>query len=264
MPGPSSAPPSSGTLWRTIVSIDLKKLRAEKKVITLQGKEYVTHAGLLYLAHGAGLRSVLTDLISHDPDEGRYIVRAVAEGDRGTYSGYGDASPANVSRNIATACLRMAETRAVNRALRLYTGLGMTSADELPGRSRGAADLVERAGRRGVDRRRETPDETSARRGQHHVDWPRVRGRLAASLRSLTSEVKGGEARIFGVTLDEALAHVEGQGEAPLSQRSLDEVKTWLDGVRVAWSSGSATGPYSDLFFLARWRPAPVRREAAS
>jgi hypothetical protein len=245
------------------VSIDLKKLRAEKKVITLQGKEYVTHQGLLYLAHGAGLRSVLTDLVSHDPDEGRYIVRAVAEGDRGQYSGYGDASPANVSRNIATACLRMAETRAVNRALRLYTGLGMTSADELPGRSRGAADLVERAGRRGVDRRRETPAETEARQATHHVDWPKVRGRLAASLRSLTSEVKGGEARVFGVTLDEALAYVEGQGEAPLSQRSEGEVRAWLAEVRAAWAMQSATGPFSDLFYLARWRPAPRRVEAS-
>ena len=35
---------------------------------------------------------------------------------------------------IANAYLRMAETRSVSRALRLYLGIGMTAYDELPGK----------------------------------------------------------------------------------------------------------------------------------
>ena len=60
------------------------------------------------------------------------VVQATAEGEKGTYTGLGDASPQNVGKNIATATLRMAETRAVNRALRAYLGIGMTTFEEMP------------------------------------------------------------------------------------------------------------------------------------
>ena len=114
------------------MSIDLDYMRKIGALINWRGKEYLCHSGLLRAAHEHGLNSIQTELISGNPDEG-YIVRAVASGERGIYSGYGDASRENVNGQIATALLRMAETRAINRSLRLYTGLGMTTTEELPG-----------------------------------------------------------------------------------------------------------------------------------
>ncbi len=114
-------------------AIDLTYLRKIKALVRLQGREYLTHEGLLRVAHEHGLESIQTDLVHWDAEARAAVVRAVASGDRGTYSGFGDASPGNVARHLQTATLRMAETRAVNRALRLYTGLGMTTTEELPG-----------------------------------------------------------------------------------------------------------------------------------
>jgi hypothetical protein len=99
-------------------------------VVELQGKQYPTHAGLLALGHAHGLTSMLTDVLSYA--DGEAVVKCTIEGSRGTYTGHGDASPANVSRNIASAVLRMAETRAQNRALRAYLGLGTTTLEEMP------------------------------------------------------------------------------------------------------------------------------------
>ena len=113
--------------------IDTAHLRAIKALVRLQGREYLTHEGLLRVAHDHGLESIQTELIHWDAEARSAVVRAVASGERGTYSGLGDASPANVARHLQGATLRMAETRAVNRALRLYTGLGTTTTEELPG-----------------------------------------------------------------------------------------------------------------------------------
>ena len=55
------------------------------------------------------------------------------ETSNGVFSGYGDASAANVGRMIAPHIIRMAETRAVARALRLACNIGMTSREELGG-----------------------------------------------------------------------------------------------------------------------------------
>jgi hypothetical protein len=47
------------------------------------------------------------------------------------FVGYGDADPSNVSPLVHGAELRVAETRAVNRALRKAYGIGICSVDEL-------------------------------------------------------------------------------------------------------------------------------------
>lgn len=102
-------------------------------VAQVQGKDYLTHEGLLRLAHKHGLQSINTEIVSWERAERAAVVIAVVDGQRGNYTGIGDADPSNVGKGIANACLRMAETRAVNRALRLYLGLGMTTREELPG-----------------------------------------------------------------------------------------------------------------------------------
>jgi len=47
------------------------------------------------------------------------------------FVGYGDADPSNVSPLVRGAEMRVAETRAVNRALRKAYGIGLCSVDEL-------------------------------------------------------------------------------------------------------------------------------------
>jgi hypothetical protein len=47
------------------------------------------------------------------------------------FSGYGDANPSNVSPLVRGAEMRVAETRAVNRALRKAYGIGLCSVEEL-------------------------------------------------------------------------------------------------------------------------------------
>jgi hypothetical protein len=47
------------------------------------------------------------------------------------FVGYGDADPSNVSLLVRGAEMRMAETRAVNRALRKAYGIGLCSVEEL-------------------------------------------------------------------------------------------------------------------------------------
>ena len=120
--------------------IDLDAMRRAKQIVRLQGKEYVLFSGLLRTAHDNGLKSVDTEIISWDAEARAAVVRAVVEGSRGRYTAHGDASPDNVGRSIAGACLRMSETRAIARALRSYLGIGMTALSELPG---GAPAAVE-------------------------------------------------------------------------------------------------------------------------
>ena len=114
--------------------IDLPYLRKMGAIIKLQGKEYTTHQGLLFVAHQQGVTSIITELVSEDVDKRRAVFKATAVGDRGAFTGWGDADPSNVGKMIANAYLRMAETRSVSRALRLYLGIGMTAYDELPGK----------------------------------------------------------------------------------------------------------------------------------
>jgi hypothetical protein len=101
----------------------------------LDGKWYVTHSGLLGLArrrHCAGIR---TDLVSDFSDSSlnHWVFKATvykAAGSRG-FAGYGDADPSNTSPLVRGSELRVAETRAVNRALRKAYGIGLCSVEEL-------------------------------------------------------------------------------------------------------------------------------------
>src|SRR4029450_5202076 len=51
--------------------------------------------------------------------------------EKGTFTGIGDADPGNVSRMMANALIRMAETRAKARALRDAVNVGMVALEEL-------------------------------------------------------------------------------------------------------------------------------------
>src|SRR6266480_5110359 len=91
-------------------------------LLYLAGSWYVTHTGLLGLARrnrcaGINVRPVVAFC---DPAALRWVFEATvykSQGCRG-FIGYGDANPSNVSPLVHGAEMRVAETRAVNRALR--------------------------------------------------------------------------------------------------------------------------------------------------
>jgi hypothetical protein len=101
----------------------------------LDGKWYVTHTGLLQLASRRscrGIRTVLQEKLS-DVSVSRWVFKAVVykSGSSRGFAGYGDADPSNVSSLVHGAEMRVAETRAVNRALRKAYGIGLCSVEEL-------------------------------------------------------------------------------------------------------------------------------------
>jgi hypothetical protein len=108
---------------------------AQGDFLYLDSGWYVTHAGLLRLAQrrrciGIGVHEVR---YLCDPTSGRWVFKATVyknPGSRG-FSGYGDADRFNVSPLVQGAEMRVAETRAVNRALRKAYGIGLCSVEEL-------------------------------------------------------------------------------------------------------------------------------------
>jgi len=101
----------------------------KKFIINLQGNDFVKFEGLLNEFHANGGKSIVTEIVSTEP----FIVRATVEGEKGMYQGMGDADEKNVNKMIVKHKIRMAETRAIARALRWYNNIGMCSADELGG-----------------------------------------------------------------------------------------------------------------------------------
>ncbi len=101
----------------------------------LEGRWYVTHAGLLRIAERRRCDGIRTSVDRRLSDSGssRWIFKAVVykfPGSKG-FVGYGDADPSNVSPLVHGAEMRVAETRAVNRALRKAYGIGLCSVEEL-------------------------------------------------------------------------------------------------------------------------------------
>jgi hypothetical protein len=104
-------------------------------LLLLDGKWYVTHAGLLRIAQRRRCHAIRTSLQKDvsDPITSRWVFKATVyktPSARG-FVGYGDADPSNVSAIVRGAELRMAETRAVDRALRKAYGIGLCSVEEL-------------------------------------------------------------------------------------------------------------------------------------
>jgi hypothetical protein len=132
-------------LYPALAQRDFRRLRdltralrlsiSQGEILCIDGKCYVTHAGLLRIALRArcfGIRTVLQERQS-DPLVGRWVFRATvykSPGSKG-FVGYGDADPSNTSPLVRGAEMRVAETRAVNRALRKAYGIGLCSVEEL-------------------------------------------------------------------------------------------------------------------------------------
>src|SRR2546422_5582693 len=116
----------------------VKKYRFSVKTGDLQilnGRWYVTHTGLVGLAYRKRCRGVHTEAVREfcEPAIFRWTFKAVVYKSRTCkgFVGFGDADPSNVSPLVHGAELRIAETRAVNRALRKAYGIGICSGEEL-------------------------------------------------------------------------------------------------------------------------------------
>jgi len=104
-------------------------------LLLLEGGWYVTHAGLLRLAARSRCNGIRVEQVRNfcDPVAGRWVFKATvykSPSSKG-FVGYGDADPSNVSLMVHGAEMRIAETRAVNRALRKAYGIGLCSVEEL-------------------------------------------------------------------------------------------------------------------------------------
>src|SRR6266568_6268645 len=101
----------------------------------LDGAWYVTHTGLLQIAarrRCLGIRTAIQEKFSY-PADNRWVFKAIIHKSKSSkgFVGYGDADPSNVSPLVRGAEMRVAETRAVNRALRKAYGIGLCSVEEL-------------------------------------------------------------------------------------------------------------------------------------
>jgi hypothetical protein len=164
------------------VAVDVLRMYSEQfqlsvasgDLLFLENTWYVTHAGLLRLSRrsrccGMAIRPV-AELCN--PGLGRYAFRAVVYTSRYCrgFVGYGDADPSNVSPLVHGAEMRVAETRAVNRALRKAYGIGICSVEEL-GSSAGS-----------VPSNRE-PKTVPPQPANGNYGGPRVRDRLCQLIR---------------------------------------------------------------------------------
>lgn len=108
---------------------------AAGEILRLNGGWYVTSGGLLRIAkenHCHGIHVHAMSKLS-DATNNRWIFKATvykSPNSKG-FVGYGDADPTNTSPLVRGAEMRVAETRAVNRALRKAYGIGLCSVEEL-------------------------------------------------------------------------------------------------------------------------------------
>jgi hypothetical protein len=104
-------------------------------ILYLDQKWYVTHSGLLRIARRQRCLGIEVQPVVEfcDLADSRWAFKATVYKSRSCrgFVGYGDADPSNVSSLVHGAEMRVAETRAVNRALRKAYGIGICSVEEI-------------------------------------------------------------------------------------------------------------------------------------
>ena len=120
----------------------LKDLIQQHKISVMSGDVrylndswYVTHSGLLRVATRRRCCGIRVQPVGEfcDKSVDRWTFKATVFKSRSCkgFIGYGDADPSNVSPLVHGAEMRVAETRAVNRALRKAYGIGICSIEEI-------------------------------------------------------------------------------------------------------------------------------------
>jgi hypothetical protein len=104
-------------------------------LIYLHNGWYVTHTGLIGLARRKRCCGIHVEAVDSLCDSGanRFVLKATVFPSKASsgFVGYGDADPSNVSSLVRGAEMRVAKTRAVNRALRKAYGIGICSIEEI-------------------------------------------------------------------------------------------------------------------------------------
>jgi len=132
-------------IWGKLPRIAIKALEeltiskslsvASGDVLYLDGKWYVTHPGLLRVARRSRCVGIRVEPVQEfcDSQAGKWAFKAIVYKSRHCkgFAGFGDADASNTSPLVRGAEMRVAETRAVNRALRKAYGTGLCSAEEL-------------------------------------------------------------------------------------------------------------------------------------
>jgi hypothetical protein len=113
----------------------------------VNGNWYVTHSGLVALARRKKCRGIQVEAVDAlcDCATSRFVLKATVYPSKNSsgFVGYGDADPSNVSFVVHGAEMRVAETRAVNRALRKAYGIGICSVEEIGSLDRQSASASE-------------------------------------------------------------------------------------------------------------------------
>lgn len=142
----------------------------------LDGRWYVTHAGLMRLADRRHCTGIKVQRVREfcEATAGRWVFKATIYKNSSSkgFVGFGDADPSNTSPLVRGAEMRVAETRAVNRALRKAYGIGLCSVEEL-GWLTGSPGPA-----RGKEQARKPPHQNGWKNGQ-----PRLRDRLCVLIR---------------------------------------------------------------------------------
>jgi hypothetical protein len=98
----------------------------------LGDRPYITNTGLLKIAHDRKVKSIEATPVKEDWEKQIFVFKCkVVMDDGSTYVAEGDADPSNTTRIVQKSLRRMAETRAVNRALRLAINTPFCSAEEI-------------------------------------------------------------------------------------------------------------------------------------
>ena len=122
---------------------NIVELKVKQKPINNQGGNWgkdVQHLkDLLKEAHAKGLNSIKTEMISVDWEKKTALFKATVygkedkNGNLQTFEAHGDTTQENIeSEKVQKAWIRMAETRAISRALRWFLGRGEVVDTELP------------------------------------------------------------------------------------------------------------------------------------
>jgi hypothetical protein len=117
------------------LSDDLQADIASGDLLLLNSNWYVTNTGLIRLALRKKCYGISVEVVGSlcDSAARRFVLKATAYPSKNSsgFVGYGDADPSNVSFLVHGAEMRVAETRAVNRALRKAYGIGICSVEEI-------------------------------------------------------------------------------------------------------------------------------------
>jgi hypothetical protein len=179
----------------------------------LNGGWYVTHAGLLRLAQRRRCVGIRVHQVHQfcDPVMGRWVFKATVfnrPASRG-FVGYGDADPSNVSSLVHGAEMRVAETRAVNRALRKAYGIGLCSVEELGWAPRSKVP----------EPRDQSKTSTNGDNG-HQSGQPRLRDRLCLLIRQY--QLDAGLVKAYAADYC---------GTATLRDATRDQVETFINSL---------------------------------